>query len=172
VLLVVCAVLAAAGLVLLPGLDDPDGSYRATLPAPPSAPEQAAPDAPPPALPAQPAPVPPPEPVTPPPAAETAQPPAAASEPATQEQSSAVAQADEAAAPARGFLFINSRPWGRVLVDGRPIGNTPVVRVPIAPGTHELRVERDGFYPFETIITVEPGANVRVTEIVLRSVIS
>lgn len=74
-------------------------------------------------------------------------------------------------APVRGFLFVNSRPWGRVFVDGRLVGNTPLLRMAIAPGPHELRVERDGFHPFETTITVDPGTNVRITEIVLRSLI-
>lgn len=74
--------------------------------------------------------------------------------------------------PLPGLLFVNSRPWGRVLVDGRVVGNTPLLGMPIAPGTHELRVERDGFHPFETTITVDPGTEVRITEIVLRSIIS
>jgi hypothetical protein len=36
------------------------------------------------------------------------------------------------------------------------------------PGDHVVRVERDGFEPFERTITVAPGDTVRLTDIVLR----
>lgn len=55
---------------------------------------------------------------------------------------------------ARGFLYIASRPWGVVLVDGRRIGYTTVAAYPIPAGTHRVRVERPGYTAFDTTVTV------------------
>ena len=73
---------------------------------------------------------------------------------------------DVPAAPGR--LFVNATPWGQVFVDDELIGNTPRVGVPIAAGTHRLRVSRDGFEPFERTVQVAPGQDLRLTDIVLR----
>ena len=67
-----------------------------------------------------------------------------------------------------GRLFVNATPWGQVFVDDEPIGNTPRVGVPIAAGTHRVRVSRDGFDPFERTVQVAPGQDLRLTDIVLR----
>lgn len=87
----------------------------------------------------------------------------------------------EPAAPARrqqatprveepGLLSINSSPWGAVLLDGHPIGNTPRANVPVSPGVHVLRVVRDGFVPFEREIRLTPGQVLRITDIVLEPI--
>ncbi len=39
--------------------------------------------------------------------------------------------------------------------------------LPIAAGSHQLRIVRDGFAPFERRIQVAPGEDVRLTGIVL-----
>jgi hypothetical protein len=65
-------------------------------------------------------------------------------------------------------LFINATPWGQVYVDGELLGNTPRVDVPISPGAHRLRVVRDGFEPYELAIRVQPGQDLRITDIVLQ----
>jgi serine/threonine-protein kinase len=36
----------------------------------------------------------------------------------------------------QGYLQVNSRPWAEVIIDGRRVGNTPVVRIALAPGAH------------------------------------
>jgi serine/threonine-protein kinase len=41
---------------------------------------------------------------------------------------------------ASGTLRINSRPWSQVYVDGRLIGNTPQMNVPLSPGSHSLKL--------------------------------
>jgi hypothetical protein len=53
-------------------------------------------------------------------------------------------------------------------LDGRSVGNTPRGNLALMPGDHVVRVERDGFEPFERTITVAPGDTVRLTDIVLR----
>ena len=69
---------------------------------------------------------------------------------------------------APGRLFVNATPWGQVFVDDQLIGNTPRVGVPVAAGTHRVRVSRDGFDPFERTVQVAPGQDLRLTDIVLR----
>ena len=39
-----------------------------------------------------------------------------------------------------GFLSINSHPWTRVFVDGAPQGPTPIARLELSAGLHELRM--------------------------------
>jgi len=68
--------------------------------------------------------------------------------------------------PAR--LFVNATPWGQVFVDGQPIGNTPRVDIAIPPGTHTIRIVRDGFAPYERTIEAGAGEAVRLTGIVLQ----
>jgi hypothetical protein len=67
-----------------------------------------------------------------------------------------------------GSLSISSRPWGEVAIDGHPLGNTPQIDLPLAPGRHHVRVSRDGYVPFETWVDIAPGTASRLTEIALR----
>ena len=69
---------------------------------------------------------------------------------------------------AAGHLFIGATPWGELYIDGRPVGHTPVVALPIAAGWHQVRVVRDGFAAFEQRIRIAPGEDLRLTGIVLR----
>ena len=39
-----------------------------------------------------------------------------------------------------GFVTINSLPWSRVKLDGRPRGNTPLVKLRVAAGYHRLEL--------------------------------
>jgi len=57
-------------------------------------------------------------------------------------------------AQARGFLYVTSTPWADITIDGRPIGYTPVSELPVDVGTHRIRVERTGYEPFETTVSV------------------
>jgi hypothetical protein len=69
---------------------------------------------------------------------------------------------------APGELFINSRPWGRVYVDGEFVGNTPQAGLTLAAGVHTIRVIRDGFETYEAEIEIFSGRQRRITDIVLR----
>jgi hypothetical protein len=66
-----------------------------------------------------------------------------------------------------GLLSINAIPWGSVYIDGRPVGNTPQIDRRVAPGSHEVRVEREGFRPYQRVIDVAPGQRLRITDITL-----
>ena len=66
-----------------------------------------------------------------------------------------------------GLLSVNAIPWGSVYLDGQPIGNTPQIDRTIGPGRHRLRVERDGYRPYDRMIDVAPGQRLRITDIAL-----
>lgn len=64
----------------------------------------------------------------------------------------------------RGSVFVDSRPAGaRVLVNDAAVGLTPVLVPDLAPGTHRLRIEREGYQPWVTTVDVPPADRVRVS---------
>ena len=65
------------------------------------------------------------------------------------------------------LLSVNSIPWGSVYIDGQPVGNTPQIDLPVPRGSHRLRVERDGFRPYERLIELATGQRLRITDITL-----
>ena len=67
-----------------------------------------------------------------------------------------------------GHVSINAIPWGRAYVDGQLVGTVPLIDVPIQPGTHALRVEREGFHPYERRFEIGSGQRLKITDIVLR----
>ncbi len=84
---------------------------------------------------------------------------------------SATTRAPVVRRPARalepGFLSVNAIPWGSVYLDGRPVGNTPQIDLQVAAGPHRLRVERDGYRPYDRVIDVASGQRLRITDIAL-----
>src|SRR5437867_999362 len=66
-----------------------------------------------------------------------------------------------------GFLSVNAIPWGSVYLDGRPVGNTPQIDLQVAAGPHRLRVEREGYRPYDRVIDVASGQRLRITDIAL-----
>ncbi len=59
-------------------------------------------------------------------------------------------------APSR--LSIVSEPAGAaVTVDGEAVGETPVDLADVAPGTHQIRLTRKGYYPYESAIDLAAG---------------
>jgi hypothetical protein len=65
-------------------------------------------------------------------------------------------------------LFINSTPWGVLYVDDKQIGNTPQADLKVPPGSHSIRVARDGYLSYETVIAIESGETLKLTDIVLQ----
>ena len=69
-----------------------------------------------------------------------------------------------APAAAMGSLFIDSRPQGgRVIIDGRFAGVTPLRVSDVRAGAHEVRIERPGFQGFMSNVDVKSGEQARVT---------
>ncbi len=69
--------------------------------------------------------------------------------------------------PAPGKLSISTRPWAYLYVDGNLVGNTPASNISLSPGTHTVRVVRDGFLTHERQVTIMPGAQVKLADLVL-----
>ena len=60
-------------------------------------------------------------------------------------------------------MLVDSRPVGaEVFVDGRSAGYTPLVVGDLSPGTHSIRIQRAGYRPWVTAVTLSPGARQRV----------
>ena len=67
-----------------------------------------------------------------------------------------------------GFLYVASRPWAEVYIDGEPVGYTTRAAHQLREGTHQLRILRQGYLPFDTTITVGMNERVRLGTITLR----
>lgn len=78
------------------------------------------------------------------------------------------ARGGQAPAPARdaklGSLRINTRPWSRVTVDGKLIGNTPQMNIPLAAGTHKVSLVNPEF-GLKKDLTVQIKAGETVTRV-------
>jgi serine/threonine-protein kinase len=76
---------------------------------------------------------------------------------------------DGAPATARvGHVWVSADPWGELYIDGTYAGNTPALNLPLGIGPHVVRVEREGYVPFERRIELTPDQELRLTDIVLR----
>ena len=63
-----------------------------------------------------------------------------------------------------GVLFVDSRPAAaNVYVDGKLVGTTPVQVENVEPGSHVVRLERDGYGPWSSAVRVTTGERVRVS---------
>jgi serine/threonine-protein kinase len=57
-----------------------------------------------------------------------------------------------------GTLRVNTRPWSQVFVDGRLIGNTPQMNIPLPAGRHTVRLVNPDFNIQETVpVTIRSG---------------
>ena len=71
---------------------------------------------------------------------------------------------------ARAKLSLSTQPPGTFILDDRPVRSTPILNLEIAPGQHRVQVKRDGFAPFDTVFTAQPGQEIKWTRIVLKPV--
>jgi eukaryotic-like serine/threonine-protein kinase len=56
-----------------------------------------------------------------------------------------------------GWLTVDSRPYANIYIDGRNVGVTPLLRLPLSPGTHHVRaITADGRQQ-RFRISIEPG---------------
>jgi serine/threonine protein kinase len=69
-------------------------------------------------------------------------------------------KARPAPAEPQGFITVNANPYGEVYVDGVDAGPTPVVRWPVKPGRHTIRVQREGYKAITDAVQVDAGSTV------------
>ena len=74
------------------------------------------------------------------------------------------------AAVARAKLWLSTQPPGTFFLDDKPIRSTPILNLEIAPGRHRVQVKRDGFAPFDTVFTAQPGQEIKWTRIALKPI--
>jgi hypothetical protein len=53
-------------------------------------------------------------------------------------------------------------PWADVSVDGIPVGQTPLTRIPLAPGPHSLVLTHPKYQPFTRKFLIQEGATLRL----------
>jgi len=72
-------------------------------------------------------------------------------------------------APAARFrLSISTQPTGILYLDGRQMRSTPVIGLDVPAGRRRVQVKRDGFASFDTVLTAQPGQDIKLTRRVLR----
>lgn len=64
-------------------------------------------------------------------------------------------------APTQGTLYVISRPWSNVRIDGRRVGPTPV-RASLAPGLHRVELRTGDGQIFRDRIVIRAGQTVRI----------
>jgi hypothetical protein len=66
-------------------------------------------------------------------------------------------------APVAGGLLVLVRPWADVSVDGVHRGQTPLGRLEVPPGAHQVVLTHPDYRPWVRRLTVDPGETVRLT---------
>jgi serine/threonine-protein kinase len=64
-------------------------------------------------------------------------------------------------APQVGYLTIDATPHGLLVVDGREIRDTPVIRLELARGEHVVEIRREGFQLFRERMMITTGNETR-----------
>ncbi|MFI5309311.1 MAG: PEGA domain-containing protein, partial [Polyangiales bacterium] len=78
--------------------------------------------------------------------------------PAPGQQAAEPAPAPAAEGGGTGTLRVQTRPWSNVLVDGRMVGTTPLMNVPVSAGRHTLTFVNDDFGIRKTVkVQIEAG---------------
>jgi serine/threonine protein kinase len=67
-----------------------------------------------------------------------------------------------AVADERGGLLVVVSPWASVSVDGHAVGDTPLGRIQLDAGRHDVLLVHPGFEPFHRRVTVRPHETLRL----------
>jgi serine/threonine-protein kinase len=79
--------------------------------------------------------------------------------------SSSHAAASGGGSGGRGTLRVNSRPWSRVFIDGKLIGNTPQMSILLPAGSHKLKLVNPEF-KLQKTVTINIAAGQIVTQVI------
>jgi serine/threonine-protein kinase len=64
--------------------------------------------------------------------------------------------------PAVGWLLVLPKPWADVMVDARMVGQAPLPKIPLSPGTHSVVLTNPAYKPFTRRVEIRAG---EVTEL-------
>ena len=73
-------------------------------------------------------------------------------------------------AAAHARLSLSTQPPGMLFLDGKAIRSTPVIGLDMTAGRHRVQVKRDGFAPFDTVLTAAAGQEIKWTRKTLRPI--
>jgi serine/threonine-protein kinase len=59
-------------------------------------------------------------------------------------------------------LLVVVTPWADVSVDGVPRGQTPLSRIPLPAGRHNVLLTHPDFRPYPRRVTIRPGETLRL----------
>jgi hypothetical protein len=65
--------------------------------------------------------------------------------------------------PPDGQISINASPWAQVLIDGKPVGETPIANLPLPIGEREIVFRHPQFGERRQTLLVKAGAHARVS---------
>jgi len=68
----------------------------------------------------------------------------------------------EPVSPATGFLQVGVTPWADVAIDGVIVGQTPMPRVPLSAGAHDVLLSHPDFQPYPRRVTIRAGETFRL----------
>ena len=68
-----------------------------------------------------------------------------------------------ATTPAAAGLLVVVQPWADVAIDGVPRGQTPLARLEVAPGVHQVVLTHPDYRPWVRRVTLEPGQTFRLS---------
>ena len=60
-----------------------------------------------------------------------------------------------------GYLTVNSLPWSRVFLDGKFVGNTPLIRMQVKAGARRVQLRAPGGAVRRSFVAVVPGGKTR-----------
>jgi hypothetical protein len=61
-----------------------------------------------------------------------------------------------------GWLLVLVTPWAEVSIDDKPVGQTPLRRIPLRPGPHTVVLTHPGFQPFPRRLAIRSGETLRL----------
>jgi len=62
-----------------------------------------------------------------------------------------------------GSLLVVVTPWADVSIDGRVVGQTPLARIPLPPGPHQVLLIHPAYQPFPRLVRIKPGETLRLS---------
>jgi hypothetical protein len=62
-----------------------------------------------------------------------------------------------------GRISLNAQPWAQVLIDDKPVGETPLANVPVNVGDHQVVFRNPEFGEHRETVTVRADVPARIS---------
>jgi serine/threonine-protein kinase len=74
----------------------------------------------------------------------------------------AIIEEHEPPPAAEGWLLVLVEPWGEVTLDGEVLGHTPLARMALSPGEHDVTITHPDFRPWRRRVRIVAGETFEV----------